>query len=34
VCSSDLTFPQPENWFRMKDEEYEELLRLLKQAKL
>jgi 3-methyl-2-oxobutanoate hydroxymethyltransferase len=26
----DRTFPQPENWFRMKDEEYEELLRLLK----
>jgi 3-methyl-2-oxobutanoate hydroxymethyltransferase len=30
---SDRTFPQPENWFRMKDEEYEELLRLLEQAK-
>jgi 3-methyl-2-oxobutanoate hydroxymethyltransferase len=30
---SDRTFPQPENWFRMKDEEFEELLRLLKQAK-
>jgi 3-methyl-2-oxobutanoate hydroxymethyltransferase len=29
----DRTFPQPENWFRMKDEEYEELLRLLKQDK-
>lgn len=28
---SDRTFPQPENWFRMKDEEYEELMRLLKQ---
>lgn len=26
---SDRTFPQPENWFTMKDEEYEELLRLL-----
>jgi 3-methyl-2-oxobutanoate hydroxymethyltransferase len=24
------TFPQPENWFGMKDEEYEELLELLK----
>jgi 3-methyl-2-oxobutanoate hydroxymethyltransferase len=24
------TFPQPENWFGMKDEEYDELLRLLK----
>jgi 3-methyl-2-oxobutanoate hydroxymethyltransferase len=30
---SDRTFPQPENWFRMKDEEYEELLRLLKQGR-
>jgi 3-methyl-2-oxobutanoate hydroxymethyltransferase len=30
---SDHTFPQPENWFRMPDEAYEELLRLLKQAK-
>ena len=30
---SDRTFPQPENWFRMKDDEYEELLRLLKQDK-
>ncbi len=26
----DRTFPQPENWFRMPDEEYEELQRLLK----
>jgi len=25
----DTTFPQPENWFTMKDEEYEELLDLL-----
>ena len=24
----DKTFPQPENWFGMKDEEYEELLGL------
>jgi hypothetical protein len=23
-------FPQPENWFGMKDEEYQELLGLLK----
>jgi hypothetical protein len=23
------TFPQPENWFGMKDEEYDELLELL-----
>jgi ketopantoate hydroxymethyltransferase len=23
------TFPQPENWFGMPDEEYEELLKLL-----
>jgi ketopantoate hydroxymethyltransferase len=23
------TFPQPENWFGMPDEEYEELLQLL-----
>ncbi|MCX6072520.1 MAG: 3-methyl-2-oxobutanoate hydroxymethyltransferase [Chloroflexi bacterium] len=30
---SDHTFPQPENWFRMPDEAYEELLRLLKQSK-
>jgi 3-methyl-2-oxobutanoate hydroxymethyltransferase len=30
---SDHTFPQPENWFRMPDEAYEELLRLLKPAK-
>ncbi len=27
---STKTFPQPENWFGMKDEEYEELLGLLK----
>jgi 3-methyl-2-oxobutanoate hydroxymethyltransferase len=27
----DRTFPQPENWFRIPDEEYDELLRLLKQ---
>jgi 3-methyl-2-oxobutanoate hydroxymethyltransferase len=27
---SERTFPQPENWFTMPDEEYEELLRLLK----
>jgi 3-methyl-2-oxobutanoate hydroxymethyltransferase len=26
---SDRRFPQPENWFTMKDEEYEELLHLL-----
>jgi 3-methyl-2-oxobutanoate hydroxymethyltransferase len=26
---TDKTFPQPENWFGMKDEEYEELLDLL-----
>ncbi len=26
---SDKTFPQPENWFGMKDEDYEELTRLL-----
>jgi hypothetical protein len=24
------TFPQPDNWFGMPDEEYAELLRLLK----
>ena len=24
------TFPQPENWFGMKDEDYDELLGLLK----
>ncbi len=27
---SDRTFPKPENWFGMPDDEYEELLRLLK----
>lgn len=27
---TDKTFPQPENWFTIKDEEYEELLQLLK----
>jgi len=27
---SERTFPQPENWYTMPDEEYEELLRLLK----
>ena len=27
---TDQTFPQPENWFGMKDEEYDELLNLLK----
>ena len=27
---TDRNFPQPENWFGMPDEEYEELLRLLK----
>ncbi len=27
---SDKTFPQPENWFKMADEEYDELKRLLK----
>ena len=26
---TEKTFPQPENWFGMKDEEYEELLDLL-----
>jgi 3-methyl-2-oxobutanoate hydroxymethyltransferase len=26
---SDKTFPQPENWFRMRDEEYDELIKLL-----
>jgi len=26
---SDKSFPQPENWFTMKDEEYEELLGML-----
>jgi len=26
---SDKTFPQPENWFRMKDEEYDALLEIL-----
>ncbi|NMC12181.1 MAG: 3-methyl-2-oxobutanoate hydroxymethyltransferase [Chloroflexi bacterium] len=26
---SDKTFPQPENWFTMKDEEYEELMGML-----
>jgi ketopantoate hydroxymethyltransferase len=26
---TDKTFPQPQNWFGMKDEEYEELLDLL-----
>ena len=25
----DKTFPKPENWFGMKDEEYDELLNLL-----
>jgi 3-methyl-2-oxobutanoate hydroxymethyltransferase len=28
---SDTTFPQPENWFGMKDEEYDELLKMLEQ---
>ena len=28
---TDGSFPQPENYFRMKDEEYDELSRLLKQ---
>jgi ketopantoate hydroxymethyltransferase len=27
---SEHTFPQPENWFGMPDEEYEELLQLFK----
>jgi 3-methyl-2-oxobutanoate hydroxymethyltransferase len=27
----DHTFPQPENWFTMKDEEYDELVRLLEE---
>ena len=26
------TFPQPENWFGMKDEEFEDLQKLLKQS--
>jgi ketopantoate hydroxymethyltransferase len=26
---TERTFPQPENWFGMPDEEYEELLRIL-----
>jgi 3-methyl-2-oxobutanoate hydroxymethyltransferase len=26
---TDKTFPQPENWFGMKDDEYEDLLKLL-----
>jgi 3-methyl-2-oxobutanoate hydroxymethyltransferase len=26
---SDQSFPQPENWFTMKDEEYEELMGML-----
>jgi hypothetical protein len=26
---TDKTFPQPENWFGMKDEDYEELAGLL-----
>jgi hypothetical protein len=26
---TDKTFPQPEHWFGMKDEEYAELMRLL-----
>ena len=26
---TDKSFPQPEHWFGMKDEEHEELLRLL-----
>jgi ketopantoate hydroxymethyltransferase len=26
---SDKTFPQPENWFTMKDEEYDELMGML-----
>jgi hypothetical protein len=26
---TERTFPQPENWFGMKDEEYDELVRLL-----
>ena len=26
---SDKTFPQPENWFRMRDEEYDDLIKLL-----
>lgn len=30
VCEvSEKSFPQPENWFEMKDEEYEELLNLI-----
>jgi ketopantoate hydroxymethyltransferase len=27
---TERTFPQPENWFGMKDEEYAELERLLR----
>ncbi len=27
---TDKTFPQPENWFKMADEEYDELMKLLK----
>jgi ketopantoate hydroxymethyltransferase len=26
---TDRTFPQPENWFGIKDEEYDELMKLL-----
>jgi len=26
---SDKSFPQPENWFRMRDEEFDELMKLL-----
>jgi 3-methyl-2-oxobutanoate hydroxymethyltransferase len=28
---TDLTFPQPENWFRMRDEEYDELTKLIQE---
>jgi ketopantoate hydroxymethyltransferase len=26
---SDKSFPQPENWFTMKDDEYDELMEML-----
>ncbi|MEA3441031.1 MAG: 3-methyl-2-oxobutanoate hydroxymethyltransferase, partial [Chloroflexota bacterium] len=28
---TDSTFPQPENWFRMRDEEYDELMKLIQE---
>ncbi|MEW6650768.1 MAG: 3-methyl-2-oxobutanoate hydroxymethyltransferase [Chloroflexota bacterium] len=31
---SERSFPQPENWFKMADEEYDELMKMLKQEKI